>query len=288
MAVASAGGSGSNGNLTEGTNPPSTGATANGKVSADIDGTNDRLGNTNSLDVFFGALGTAYSIAGVIASDASSASTAGSPYADAAIYTNDNQGTAYCTFTDDGIGFGHYDGVSFKIIYQACPDDGAPHTFHGWYDGTNLNLTVDGSTATPVAAGAATFLIGYDALQLGRNYDDGASFNGRVWDLMFSATNLGSTARTDIESYFQDTYFSDPGLITSATTAVAFSQTGTLTATGSLVGTAAAAFSQTGTIHSAGEPTVILHSTVSTKTRLDSNVSTKTRLRSTVPKIDRP
>ncbi len=228
VAVASAGGSGSNGNMTEATNPPSVGASLNGLASADFDGTNDRLGNANDVTVFLGLSSTAYSISCVIAADAAATRSVGAAYSDAAILTDDTNGFFCLTFTSDGVTMMHYDGTFSAEATQACAADGNPHTVHAWYDGTNINVSVDGAAAATDAAGT-----GYNTanalLRMGVNYNAGARFNGRIWDIMTAASNLGPTARTNIESYFQATYILPAGDIIAALA-------GSATGTGSLTG----------------------------------------------------
>ncbi len=236
-AVASAGSSGSNGTLAEAINAPSVGASLNGKASANFDGTNDRLANSHDLDTFFDE--AAWSVSGVIAADTAASHNTNNGYLDEAIVTQDVNGFFYITFSTSGITAGHFDNVSFKEIVKACAADGNPHTFHAWYDGTSLHLTVDGSSATPVTAGNVFALAGNGALKLGTNYDNSAFYDGRVWDLIVADTDLGSTARTNIESYFQATYIS-------STSPIAAALTGSASSTALLKGAGALASAQSG------------------------------------------
>src|SRR5690606_13622046 len=59
VGTASAGSSGTR-DLTEATNPPSTGAAQNGYVPADFDGTNDVLGNATAMSTLLTASGYYY------------------------------------------------------------------------------------------------------------------------------------------------------------------------------------------------------------------------------------
>ncbi len=205
--TASAGNSGSNGNLTEAINPPATGAALNGLTSADFDGTNDKLGNANALNTFIASTG--WSVSGVIAADSSLPRSVGAGQQDAGLFVQTATGTWGITFTDDGITvFQNDSGINLFEITEACAADGNPHTFHAWFDGTDLHLTVDGSSATPVTTGGGIFNLAGGNPRMGTDYiATFAWFDGRAWDVMTSLVDLGATARTNIESYFQATYF---------------------------------------------------------------------------------
>lgn len=202
VAVASAGGSGSNGNLTEATNPPSAGASLNSLASADFDGTNDVLKNANNIVTFLSE--TAWSVSCLFSGDTASARSVGAAYSDRSLLTNEAQGLFYLTFTTGGVTVGHYDG-GFKEVTVACATGGS-HLISAWYDGTNLNLSIDGGAASTAAASTAFTNFGGGVLKVGLNYDGSAKFDGRIWDLMTATTNLGSTARSNIKSYINSRY----------------------------------------------------------------------------------
>lgn len=54
-----------------------------------------------------------------------------------------------------------------------------------------------------MAAGNATL---GTALRIASNYNGTTFYNGRIFELLLSNTNLGSTARANIESYFTSRY----------------------------------------------------------------------------------
>lgn len=163
------------------------------------------LANAHEFDSFYTA--TAYSVSGVIAADSVGAHTVNGAYLDTPIFCNEAQGTVYGTLTSSGICIGHYDAVSFKEILGTCPADGLPHTFHAWLAGGFLHLIVDGVTSTPVAAGDVAFMAGFGVLTVGKNYDGSAYLDGRIWSLRVSDIDIGSTARTNLEAYYQARYF---------------------------------------------------------------------------------
>lgn len=202
--TASAGSSGSNGNLTATLlEIPATGSSVNGYTPPDFDGTDDRLANANSTDTFVDE--AAWSVSLLFYGDTAAAHSAGAAYSDEALVSDVGNGFFYVTFTTDGVVAGHYDGVAFQEIVKAA-STGAWHKVHAWYDGTNLNLEVDGSAATPVAAGNGFSTFGGGALRVGTNYDATAFFDGKILEVMTATSNLGSTARTNISSYWASRY----------------------------------------------------------------------------------
>ncbi len=209
VAVASAGGSGSNGDLTSaGAAIPSVGASLHGLASADFDGTNDKLDNANNMNTFLASSG--WSVSGVIAADSAAARSVGTPQFDAGIFVQKSTGTWGITFTTSGITVFQCDGgINLFEINKACAADGNPHTFHAWFDGTDLHLVVDGGTpASPVTTGGGIFGLASGVARAGTDYAATFSFfDGRIWDLMTSLVDLGGTVRTNIESYFRATYF---------------------------------------------------------------------------------
>lgn len=197
--VASAGISGTQGSMTEATNPPATGAALNGLTPADFDGTNDVLSNANSLSTFIGA--AAWSIAVLINPTATAAvRSVGAGYSDPAIIAETTQGYWYLTYTTSGVTVGHYDSVAgvWKEANQAC-SSGSWHLVQAWFDGVNISISVDSVAATSVAS-TNQELAGVGVLKFGDAF--GAPFyDGLIAEVMLSLVDLGAPARADIKSY---------------------------------------------------------------------------------------
>lgn len=202
--VATAGAS-SGRDLSEATNPPSVGTAVNGHAPPDFDGTNDVLTG--------GAIGdyitsTAWEVSGLISIDAAAvAFSAGQGYAYPSILTDDGAGNFYIAIADvsgtPNLVIGHYDNVSWKEV-KAPITFTTPHCFHAWFDGTNLNLIIDGGTpATPVAAGNVA--VSGSNIKVGRNYTT-VFLNGRVLELMTFAAVQDSTKRANLRSYYNSRY----------------------------------------------------------------------------------
>lgn len=201
VALASAGSSGSNGNMTEATNPPSVGASLNSLASADFDGTNDVLSNANNITTFFAT--TRWSFAALLSSDIAPVHT--TIYDNPAFVTDFNGAVFTIAFSNSGVSAGHYDGA-YKEVTKACAT-GTQHIVQAWYDGTNISLSVDAGAASTVAASSVDFVGGGSGvLQFGRNYNSTVYEDGRLWEVMLSNTDLGATARTNIDSYFHARY----------------------------------------------------------------------------------
>ena len=220
---------GSGENLVGNTSPPSVGPALNGKTSASYNGTSSFLASTKDTTTFIGVASTAYSVSGVLMARSASAPNVGTAYSDAAILADSTNGFFYLTFTTRGITVGHYDGVSFKEVTGACPADSLPHTFHAYFNNPNLNITIDGVAATTVSSVSNTFGTPFGALTSGKNYAGAKFFDGALWEIGISNTDIGATARTNLESYFQTTYIIPLGPVVGRSNAVV-SATGTGTA----------------------------------------------------------
>ncbi len=88
----------------------------------------------------------------------STAGTAG-VFLDPALFAESNAASLILSFSTSGAQFGLYDGAQ-KSITQACATGGY-HLIVARWDGANINLRVDGTDATPVAAGACAAMAGF-------------------------------------------------------------------------------------------------------------------------------
>ncbi len=198
---ASAGSSGGRGPAVQAT--PSKVPVADG--GAVCDGTNDDLVCPDACDSYVAV--NKYLIAGVVSAATVEARVPNNAYLNEAFYADDGNGFLYGTFTDGGITIGHYSSGFKEINAPATVVD--DHYFIAWYDGTHLNLIVDGEAATPVLAGEAFPGFGGGVLVLGRNYNGSARLNGRVREFMTCDDDLDEDARAGIEAYLVDKFFGE-------------------------------------------------------------------------------
>ena len=203
-ANASAGLSGTLGNLTEATNPPAVGAALNSLTPADFDGTNDLLTGANNLDSFITS--TAWSVAVLVRPVATVDSrSVGSGYNDPAIIAETTQGYWYLTYTTSGVTIGQYDSVAGAWLEtnQAC-SAASWHLVQAWFDGVNTSISVDSVAATSVAATDQS-LIGVGPPVLGKGFSS-VFCPALVAEVMLAKVDLGATARADIKAYTNARY----------------------------------------------------------------------------------
>jgi hypothetical protein len=197
--------SGSN-DLSEATNPPSTGAAINGLTPADFDGTNDKLTAEGTLDTYLNA--DEYSGWALINVDA-----IGTDVSDTTqIYENDcvlsTQPSAYWMIylrSSGLVGIGHYAGGAFYKVVTAAISTGSWALVQWKYNGTEITIRVnDGAWATPVAAGSITLL--ENVLALGVNYNAGHCFNGKVLEVATSDVALSDDQFDSVLDDVRSTY----------------------------------------------------------------------------------
>lgn len=202
VANASAGASGTNGNLTEATNPPTAGTAINSLTPAAFV-TNKELSSANNVIVFGGT--TKFHASFLAIQNTASASSVGSAYLEASVFTDDVNAFIQCSFSTRGYTFSMYDGAAaYHEVNVACAT-GALHLVHVWWDGANLHAKIDSAAeATPVAC--ASFFGAATALKVGRNYTSTKFLDGSIADLMLSDVDLGATARDNIRLYCNSRY----------------------------------------------------------------------------------
>lgn len=199
VGTASAGGSGSR-DLTEATNPPSTGATINSLTPADFDGTNDVLSNATAISTFLSASG--WRMWALVNIDAITTN-------DASAFNND------IIMTDTGAFWGihvranggsplvyayQWDGAEKKA--SASISTGAWTLIQARYDGTNIRLKVNNGTVQTAAAGNILTTTG--SLQVGKNA--AFPFNGRMADLGLVASAGADADFDNIRTYVNARY----------------------------------------------------------------------------------
>ncbi len=204
-AVASAGSSGSNGNLVTNGNDPSVGANLNGHALVDFDGTNDNLRNTNDITTF--ATTTASTVIAVFKVDAVDAAT-GNVYDDANLLNDGNADYGITLSAGGGASDVNITGFGYDGAYRSKTVVGALNTYHAVmmrHNGTDLGMTLDGASEVTQACGTLAVLTGI--INIGRGYAGGHFFNGQLVELITSQVALTPTNFTDYRtSYLASRY----------------------------------------------------------------------------------
>lgn len=203
--VASAGASGGR-DLTEATNPPSSGTAVNGFNPADFDGSNDRIDNALDPSDFFGA--AAGSCGALIYADAASADGGDTaPYNMPALITDAGEGRLALAYGDSGARFGFFNSThgTWESLAVAC-STGAWHFVQAKYDSTNLHLRVDGgSWSTEAFAFGPTWGVG-TFLRVGGNFSPTLFFDGKILEVFTSTVALSNASFDNFRSYFLSRY----------------------------------------------------------------------------------
>lgn len=200
--VASAGGSGGR-NLTEATNDPASGTAQNGFNPADFDGTNDRLGNATAMTTLLST--SAGTIAGVFKMD-SIASGTGDPatyYQNPALVTDIGDGFTAVHVSTDGLGLGTFNGSNFYSLTIAFSDTASYHRFFARWNGTTLELKLDGGSWNTLSR---TVSLSSGGFRLGANYNASAFTSVRMLEAMCGAFRISDGDATSLDSYFTTRY----------------------------------------------------------------------------------
>ncbi len=196
--TASAGTSGSH-SLDDGggaVTPPAVGANFGTHPSASFTGAGESLrlaGGLHYSDLF---TRTAYFGQIIFAAVSADAPTA-HPYSDTMLLA-DGGGNFYVSFTTSGVAFGHYDDASFKTTTPLACSITAKHCLQYWYDGVNLNLSLDGGAAQTAAASSLTSSYNVIVPRVGLNLDSSKSLNGRIAQVLTMASVPSSTVRANL------------------------------------------------------------------------------------------
>ncbi len=196
----SAGGSGSQ-DVSEATNPPAQGATVNGLIPPDFDGTNDVLSGA-AISTFFGA--SLQSGAMLLNIDAVGT---GTPSGGDGEIISDNTGVwAIGTRSSSGnkAYFQAFD-TGWRSVELAVTI-GSWVAFFWKHDGVNLSFKVDPRAAwTTAACGALSAVTG--ALRVGSARGSFSKFfNGRIADVLLANQNFSDATFTNIASYYNARY----------------------------------------------------------------------------------
>jgi hypothetical protein len=207
--TASAGTSGSNGNLAEATNPPAVGTALNGYDSADFDGTNDALTSAATIADLINA--DSYSGWALIRANAiGTSATDAAPYDNDPITTTNAQqhfGLALTTNGGDRIQVYHNDGVSWKTVPSLTISTATPVLVQFRYDGTDIEARIDSGAYQSVAAGnvSAAVLDG-DLMVFGGPSFASAFADLNVWEYGVSDQTFSDADFDNVKDYINARY----------------------------------------------------------------------------------
>lgn len=198
--TASAGASGTNGDLTEATNAPAAGAGSGGLASADFDGTNDRLQAAANNNVFYSS--TALSGWCLFYADTASA-PAGDEYSDGQFFADITNSETVVGYTSSGLHLGFY-ASGYKTLDVAA-STGAWHLGQWKLESGALKARIDGGAWSTVACGALSFLTP-GAMSIGKGYGVPAYFDGQILELACADIAISDADFDNVLSYVNATY----------------------------------------------------------------------------------
>ena len=199
--TASAGASGTDGNLVVGT-APSVGTAVGGLTPAAFNGSTQYLQTANGPGTYvtLGA-GTIWVLAYVVSAPA----TLGAPYLDPCFLSTNGGGEVSVSYSSSGFVASLYD-TAYETTTAISFTTGAYHLFQMTWNGTTLSARVDGGTAQTKAAGNIDTFGGLTCLNVGTNYNAGDFVNARILEVV-TATSAFSTATADnYRSYANNRY----------------------------------------------------------------------------------
>ena len=197
--TASAGASGTNGNLTEATNPPITGTAVNGFVPAAFNGTTHLLSNATALTSMItdtaGSLVSLFNATTAIADPGSTSS-----YLDPSLISS---GTSRLQlgFSTAGVRLSTFNGTAWDGVAAAC-GTAAWHLAPARWNSTTLEVRVDGGTWQSLAR---TIVTSGGAIQIGKNYDL-AFLAGKILETATCPSRLSDATFDDIRAYVNTRY----------------------------------------------------------------------------------
>lgn len=198
--TASAGSSGSNGNLAEALNAPSTGSAVNGLTPASFDGSNDSLTSANPMSTYINA--AVYSGWGLVNIPSSSTDSASAWLNDGLFSSLSSQYFGLGFRSSNKVKMYHFDAVDFD-----GPETG--FTFNSWqllqfrYGGTNLELRVNAGTWASYAKSSINDVT--ENIIVGRQ-SASPFMTGSVLELAFSKSALTDTDFDNVRAYASARY----------------------------------------------------------------------------------
>jgi hypothetical protein len=200
VGVASTGSSGAK-NLTTNTSEPDVGAELNGLAGADCDGVNEAfswVGGTWA-DVISAS---AYTF--ILACVPRSPNAPGAQPYDDALFIGDNGGSVGCGYSTSGFRAFHDDGAVRVTAAVAAAAD-AFHTVAVRYNGTQIQIRVDGGDWTSVAAGNVGAPGLASSVQFMKNYTTNFA-NGIDYEVIASQSAFSDETVAGVEAYLLDRY----------------------------------------------------------------------------------
>jgi hypothetical protein len=205
--TASAGASGTNGDLTEGSNAPAAGAAVNGFTPADFDGTNDILTSAAANASLYST--TAYTLVQLVYLDSFALVDPGaaSPFTcPGGLGNHAGDGGPVGGFAGSGASgvfrFGHVDAGGWDSAAVSV-STGAWMMVAACFDNSNVMVSLNAGAQTSKAQGTVVGMAGFGII--GRNYLSAQFADMKVLEVMTSNTNL-SASLTNIRSYFNSRY----------------------------------------------------------------------------------
>lgn len=198
--TATAGSSGSNGNLTADGTAPDTGTSVNGLTPATFNGTTQGF-QAGSASTFVNGGTSVFSVVGLFYADASTA--AATDFYDDPTLFGDVSGNWGLVFTASGVRAGKYTSSSQQTTHIAQAT-GAWFLAAMTYDGTDIVCYVNSTTSTKTVVGTPGALSGN--LKIGKNYTGAKLLQGRALELMTAQSVLSGSDIANIRSYFNTTY----------------------------------------------------------------------------------
>lgn len=200
-ASASAGSSGSNGTLSEGTNPPGVSAALNGLTGADFDGTNDKLGNATATTTYLS--NAAGSIAILFSADTAEADVASNLYFfSPALFSDAADAFLAVTFTTGGVRLGSYNGTNFNSVPAACATGGV-HLAQARWNASVIEIRVDSGAWQTLTR---TVVLSGSGVRMGANYNATAFFDGKIYERILEQARWSDAEADQIKSDFNTRY----------------------------------------------------------------------------------
>ena len=201
--TASAGSSGSNGNLAEAVDPPATGSAVNGYTPADFV-PNDELSNATTISTYLSdAAGT---IAVLFYADAAGADVGATAYYGyAALFSDDTNGFLALTFTTAGVTLGCYNGATFDGLQVAC-GTGAWHLAQARWSSASGNIEVRIDSGAWNTLARTVSMSGTDGIRVGTNYGQTAFLDGKVLEVLTIRARISDGNSDDLVDYVNARY----------------------------------------------------------------------------------
>lgn len=179
---------------------PSVGSALNGLTPVDYNGIDSYSANSNN---FIGTITSvsAFSISALVYVRNAGTASVGTAYNEPALASDSANGFLNLSFSTRGWTLSCFDSAfGYVEAPIACPT-GAWHLVQAWFDGSNLNISVDDGAPSTAAMVNPLTAVGIDPMWVGVNFDGTMYLDAKVAELMTSDVDLGATARTNIKSY---------------------------------------------------------------------------------------